>query len=191
MNRRKLFAALGAMPLIAIARPAASRPTSIHHLDLDKLNQRLDYVMEPHPPLASSDKAAIDAMSLDQLDENVRRVWARARLMSLAGRCNAAYTMASCRSQKYVDVSFIRSLLPRINEGHRADVYEFTTPIMEYGLSRLGHHADKIAPFQVVEYHAVSRALHGTRTPSYFQFRIPQYDKLGRQYPIYMDGIGP
>lgn len=141
MNRRGFLAALGVAPAALVPTMAvASAP------------QEFDYGRTFYAPLSDDVRAAIDSYDERTLLYDFRKVWADARMGSMFGRCNSAFTVASCGRTDRLDVEFVRSLIPRINAAHAADVENLTSPIMRYAMSRLGVIPEWIGPLVATDF---------------------------------------
>lgn len=126
MNRRHFLTA-------ALAAPAAVALPSVVGA------AEFDFGHATHKPPTEEERTAIDGMSEEDLTNTFRRTFSDRRLASMTGRCNAAYTMGACFGvhEPFVDVTYIRSLIPRLNAGLRADFDALMSPLMLYGLSRI------------------------------------------------------
>lgn len=141
MNRRGFLAALGGAPAALVPTVAvASAP------------QEFDYGRTFYAPLSDDVRAAIDSYDKRTLLYDFRKVWADARMGSMFGRCNSAFTVASSARTGKFDVEFVRSLIPRINAAHAADVENLTSPIMRYAMSRLGVLPERVGPLVATDF---------------------------------------
>ena len=167
MNRRGFLAALGLAPAALVPTMAvASAP------------QEFDYGRTFHGAISEHDQAAIDSLDERTLRRDFRKVWADARMGSMLGRCNSAFTIASCGRTDKVDVEFVRSLIPRVNAAHAADVENLTSPIMRYAMFRLGVLPEFVGPLVATDFGIVKDGpLHR------FNILVPGGDVKLRYHP--------
>lgn len=169
MNRRKLLTALGLAPVALVVGSAEAALPSIPDA----------------APLSVADKAALDAMSREELAKVVR-VYAMARMNSFYGRCNSAYTLA--RIGDDVDAELVRSMFDHINVGHAADEAEAHRAAAAYAANLIGHDPAKLGPLRAVDFRFAVVQPWNTRPAWHFTFAIPGYPKTGLYRPTIVSG---
>lgn len=144
MNRRNFLTA-------AIAAPAVVTLPSV--VEAAVSDSEFAFDVGAHKPLTDEDRAAIDSISDDEVHKIFKKAFASRRLGSMAGRCDAAYTMGACFgiAETAVDASYVKSLIPRINAGIQADFDALMSPTMRYALSRCVD-SSRLAPLSVTDF---------------------------------------